>query len=142
VTCLRVSVPEAIGGKTVVGQLTVDQVSTAGFVTAYGCADGLPTDGDGTDQPLRPQLRRTSGVGRLQQVDREGRRQTATCASSRRSPQRSSSTSTGCPMSAIASFSQRPHRHTGVGPSSSRGRRSASASRLPMPSATRRWSAS
>ena len=45
---LRVSVPEAVGGKTVVGQLTVDQVSTAGFVTAYGCADGLPVDGDGT----------------------------------------------------------------------------------------------
>jgi len=45
---LRVTVPEAIGGKTVVGQLTVDDVSGAGFVTAYGCADGLPTDSDGT----------------------------------------------------------------------------------------------
>jgi len=45
---LRVSVPEAIGGKTVVGQLTVDQVTTAGFVTAYGCDDGIPTNPDGT----------------------------------------------------------------------------------------------
>jgi hypothetical protein len=45
---LRVSVPEAVGGKTVVGQLTVDRVTGAGYVTAYGCADGLPTDADGT----------------------------------------------------------------------------------------------
>jgi hypothetical protein len=45
---LRVSVPEAAGGKTVVGQLTVDQTVGAGFVTAYGCADGLPTNTNGT----------------------------------------------------------------------------------------------
>ena len=44
---LRVSVPEAVGGKTVVGQLTVDRVQGAGFVTAYGCADGLPKDAAG-----------------------------------------------------------------------------------------------
>ena len=44
---LRVSIPEAIGGKTVVGQLTVDQVAGAGFVTAYGCDDGFPTDAAG-----------------------------------------------------------------------------------------------
>jgi Protein of unknown function (DUF3048) N-terminal domain/Protein of unknown function (DUF3048) C-terminal domain len=44
---LRVSVPEAVGGKTVVGQLTVDQATGAGFVTAYGCDDGLPTDSAG-----------------------------------------------------------------------------------------------
>jgi hypothetical protein len=44
---LRVSVPEAFGGKTVIGQLTVDQVVGAGFVTAYGCDDGLPTDASG-----------------------------------------------------------------------------------------------
>ena len=44
---LQVSVPEAVGGKTVVGQLTVDQTSGAGFVTAYGCDDGLPTDTHG-----------------------------------------------------------------------------------------------
>lgn len=44
---LRVSVPEAIGAKTVVGQLTVDRVVGAGFVTAFGCDDGLPTDADG-----------------------------------------------------------------------------------------------
>jgi hypothetical protein len=45
---LRVAVPQAVGGKTVVGQLTIDQVTEAGFVTAYGCDDGLPTDPDGT----------------------------------------------------------------------------------------------
>ncbi|MEO8264367.1 MAG: DUF3048 domain-containing protein [Ilumatobacteraceae bacterium] len=44
----RVSVPEALGGKTVIGQLTVDRATAAGFVTAYGCADGIPTDADGT----------------------------------------------------------------------------------------------
>ena len=44
----RVPVPEAAGGKTVVGQLTVDQVVGAGFVTAYGCDDGIPTDSAGT----------------------------------------------------------------------------------------------
>ena len=41
---LRVPVPEALGGKTVIGQLTVDQVAGAGFVTAYACDDGMPTD--------------------------------------------------------------------------------------------------
>ena len=45
---LRVSVPEAAGGKTVVGQLTVDRAVGAGYVTAYGCNDGIPTDADGT----------------------------------------------------------------------------------------------
>ena len=45
---LRVSVPEAVGGKTVLGQLTVDRALGAGYVTAYGCADGIPTDPDGT----------------------------------------------------------------------------------------------
>src|SRR6478735_6790393 len=45
---LRISVPEAVGGKTVIGQLTVDHVTSPGFVTAYGCDDGLPTNPDGT----------------------------------------------------------------------------------------------
>lgn len=45
---LRISVPEALGGRTVIGQLTVDRVDGAGFVTAYGCDDGLPTDASGT----------------------------------------------------------------------------------------------
>jgi hypothetical protein len=45
---LRIAVPEAIGGKTVIGQLTVDWVTDAGFVTAYGCANGLPRDGGGS----------------------------------------------------------------------------------------------
>lgn len=45
---LAVSVPEAIGGKTVIGQLTVDLVTDAGFVTAYPCDDGIPRAADGT----------------------------------------------------------------------------------------------
>ncbi|MGZ4764739.1 MAG: DUF3048 domain-containing protein, partial [Ilumatobacteraceae bacterium] len=45
---LRLAVPEAAGGKTVIGQLTVDRAAGAGFVTAYGCADGLPTDSNGS----------------------------------------------------------------------------------------------
>jgi len=44
---VRVVVPEAIGGKTVLGQLTVDDVSRRGFVTAYGCADGIPRHASG-----------------------------------------------------------------------------------------------
>jgi len=44
---VRVSVPEAFGGKTVVGQLAVDGATRPGFVTAFGCADGLPTGPDG-----------------------------------------------------------------------------------------------
>src|SRR4029079_16203136 len=41
---LRVSVADAGGNKTVVGQLTVDRARGAGFVTAFGCDDGLPAD--------------------------------------------------------------------------------------------------
>ena len=41
---LRVVVPEAVGGKTVVGQLTVDRATETGFVTAYGC-DDVPAGG-------------------------------------------------------------------------------------------------
>ena len=44
---LRVNVAEAVGGKTVFGQLAVAQVTGAGFVTAYGCDDGIPRDGNG-----------------------------------------------------------------------------------------------
>ena len=44
---LRVNVAEAVGGKTVFGQLAVAQVTGAGFVTAYGCDDGIPRDGQG-----------------------------------------------------------------------------------------------
>ena len=47
---LRVPVPEAVGGKTVVGQLTVDRVAGAGYVTAYGCDDGIPTDPAGVNR--------------------------------------------------------------------------------------------
>jgi hypothetical protein len=39
---LRIAVPESVGGQTVIGQLTVDRTSAAGFVTAFGCDDGLP----------------------------------------------------------------------------------------------------
>jgi hypothetical protein len=44
---LRVSVPEAVGGKTVFGQLTSDRTTEAGYVTAYGCDDGIPSDSNG-----------------------------------------------------------------------------------------------
>ena len=44
---LRVAVPAAVGGKTVIGQLTVDRSSERGFVTAYGCDDGLPRNDEG-----------------------------------------------------------------------------------------------
>jgi hypothetical protein len=44
---LRISVPDAIGGKTVIGQLTVDNASTQGYVTAYGCDNGIPRDAGG-----------------------------------------------------------------------------------------------
>ena len=44
---LRVPVPDAIGGKTVIGQLTVDRAALPGYVTAFGCDDGLPTAPNG-----------------------------------------------------------------------------------------------
>ena len=44
---LRVNVAEAVGGKTVFGQLAVAEVTGAGFVTAYGCDDGIPRDSQG-----------------------------------------------------------------------------------------------
>jgi hypothetical protein len=44
---LRVSVPDAVGGKTVFGQLTSDRTTEAGYVTAYGCDDGIPSDANG-----------------------------------------------------------------------------------------------
>ena len=44
---LVINVPEALGGKTVIGQLTVDQAVGTGFVTAYPCGDGPPTDAAG-----------------------------------------------------------------------------------------------
>ena len=72
---LRVSVPEAFGGKTVIGQLTVDQVVGAGFVTAYGCDDGMPTDSDGSI--ARSDLNYDAAVVavRLEPADRQGRQQ-------------------------------------------------------------------
>ena len=44
---LRLKVPEAVGGKTVIGQLTADRVTETGYVTAYGCTDGIPKDSAG-----------------------------------------------------------------------------------------------
>ena len=44
---LRVSVPDAIGGKTVIGQLTVDNVTTQGYITVYACDDGIPRNSGG-----------------------------------------------------------------------------------------------
>jgi hypothetical protein len=73
---LRVSVPEAVGGKTVVGQLTVDQVTEAGFVTAYGCADGIPTDTAGTvsrsDLNFNGRLTPVSSNRLIVQADKDG----------------------------------------------------------------------
>ena len=45
---LRVAVPGAEGGKTVIGQLTVARAGTKGYVTAYGCDAGVPRDADGS----------------------------------------------------------------------------------------------
>ena len=73
---LRVSVPEAIGGKTVVGQLTADQVTEAGFVTAYGCDDGIPTYADGSvsrsDLNLNGRLTPVSSNRLIVQADNDG----------------------------------------------------------------------
>ncbi len=44
---LTVNVPQAVGAKTVLGQLTVDRTTGPGFVTAYACQEGLPRDGQG-----------------------------------------------------------------------------------------------
>lgn len=44
---VRIAVPEAFGGKTVIGQLAVDEAREPGFITAYGCANGLPRDTTG-----------------------------------------------------------------------------------------------
>jgi hypothetical protein len=44
---VRIAVPEAFGGKTVIGQLAVDDAQGPGFITAYGCANGLPRDTTG-----------------------------------------------------------------------------------------------
>lgn len=41
---LRVTVPEAAGQKTVLGQLSIDSAEMSGFVTAFGCDDGVPRD--------------------------------------------------------------------------------------------------
>ena len=44
---LRVNVPAAIGGKTVIGQLTAARVTERGYVTAYPCTDGIPRHSNG-----------------------------------------------------------------------------------------------
>ena len=44
---LQVHVPGAVGGGVVLGNVAVDEVSTAGFVTAYACAAGIPRDDAG-----------------------------------------------------------------------------------------------
>ena len=50
---LKVHVPDAIGAKTVIGQVTVDRALGAGFIVAYPCAGGLP---GGPDAPSRSDL--------------------------------------------------------------------------------------
>ena len=71
---LRVAVPEAFGGKTVVGQLAVDRAHGAGFVTAFACADGVPDRSGRRGHPRRPQLRRPGHAGVVEPADRPGRR--------------------------------------------------------------------
>ena len=44
---LRVHVADAYGGKTVLGQLTVANVTEPGHVTAFACDEGLPVDEHG-----------------------------------------------------------------------------------------------
>lgn len=56
---VRVSVPEAAGGLTVAGQLTVDRSVGAGFITAYPCRDGLPTS---AGHPTRSDLNFNSAI--------------------------------------------------------------------------------
>jgi hypothetical protein len=43
---LKVHVPEAVGGKTIVGQLTADKEVAPGFVTAYDCDKPMPVKSD------------------------------------------------------------------------------------------------
>ena len=70
---VRVAVPEAVGGKTVIGQLTVDRASSTGYVTAYGC-DDLATQP--TVTTTRSDLNFDGRVtpGRVEPADRPGRR--------------------------------------------------------------------
>ena len=70
----RVTVPEAFGGKTVIGQLTVDPVVGAGFVTAYGCDDGVPTDASGDVNRSDLNYDSVTFPVRLQPADRRSRR--------------------------------------------------------------------
>ena len=44
---LRVNVAQAVGGEQVVGNLAAVLPDGPGFVTAYGCADGIPRDSNG-----------------------------------------------------------------------------------------------
>jgi hypothetical protein len=43
---IKVHVPEAVGGKTIVGQLTADKEVAPGFVTAYDCDKPMPVKSD------------------------------------------------------------------------------------------------
>ena len=101
---LRVSVPEAVGGKTVVGQLTVDRVVDAGFVTAYGC-DGRHSRGPRRHrQPIRPQLRRSRVGGGVEPLDRQSRQQRRRVLLHTAPRGTRSSTSTESPTSASVRF--------------------------------------
>ena len=59
----RINVPEAQGAKTVVGQLTIDRATSAGFVTAFACASGLPVDASG--RVSRSDLNYAGGSARI-----------------------------------------------------------------------------
>ncbi len=43
---LRINLPEAVGAKTVIGQLTVDRVTERGYVTAWDCSEPMPVKSD------------------------------------------------------------------------------------------------
>lgn len=53
---LRVNVPDAFGGKTVIGQVTVQSPHSMGYVQAYGCDDGRPGAGEARSGALRSDL--------------------------------------------------------------------------------------
>ena len=72
-TVLRVNVPEAIGGKTVIGQLTVDRPLGSGFVTAFGCAT-VPRRRCSSTRSLRSELRQREASRCVESPHRQGRR--------------------------------------------------------------------
>jgi len=73
---LRINVPEAVGSKAVVGQLTAARVSERGYVTAFGCDDGVPTDDAGavsrSDLNYDPRISGSRSNRLIVQADADG----------------------------------------------------------------------